>query len=217
MGWSGQDDDLRLAQQALCTICLADQARRLHCTVKLGKDNSPSSLMDHMRVHHQDETMQLLLPIARDYHCRLSPRSGKNLVGASCSAILLFVRAQTTAQAHQVLHQVLGMVQVPRCTRPPWQDAPPWKHCFRTLLHSNLVHLVHRGQCRICSRLPRAGPTGRTIPICSDARSHLKWCHHLPRRLSKTWSMSSSLPRRSVTSLASRNTYFPRPPLYTYW
>ena len=50
----GQDDDLRLAQQALCTICLADQARRLHCTVKLGEDNSPSSLMDHMRVHHQD-------------------------------------------------------------------------------------------------------------------------------------------------------------------
>ena len=33
----GQDDTLKLAQQALCTICLADQARRLHCTVKLGK------------------------------------------------------------------------------------------------------------------------------------------------------------------------------------
>ena len=33
----GQDYNLKLAQQALCTICLADQARRLHCTVKLGK------------------------------------------------------------------------------------------------------------------------------------------------------------------------------------
>ena len=51
----GQDDDLRLARQALCTVCLADQARRLQCTVKLGTDNSPSSLMDHMRIHHQDE------------------------------------------------------------------------------------------------------------------------------------------------------------------
>ena len=51
----GQDYNLKLAQQALCTICLADQARRLYCTVKLGKDNSPSSLMDHMRIHHQDE------------------------------------------------------------------------------------------------------------------------------------------------------------------
>jgi hypothetical protein len=47
-----QDDNLNLAQQALYTICLADQDRRRHCTVKLGKDNSPSSMMDHLRIHH---------------------------------------------------------------------------------------------------------------------------------------------------------------------
>jgi hypothetical protein len=51
----GEDVNLKLSQQALCTICLADQTRRRHCTVKWGKDNSPSSLMDHMRIHHQDE------------------------------------------------------------------------------------------------------------------------------------------------------------------
>jgi hypothetical protein len=52
---NGQDALLKLAQEALCTICLADQKRRRHCTVKLGKDASPSSLMDHMRIHHQDD------------------------------------------------------------------------------------------------------------------------------------------------------------------
>jgi len=51
----GQDDNLKLAQQALCTICLADKQRRRHCTVKLGHDNSPPSMMDHLRIHHQDE------------------------------------------------------------------------------------------------------------------------------------------------------------------
>ena len=51
----GVDVNLKLSQAALCTICLADQTRSLHCTVKMGKDNSPSSLMDHMRIHHQDE------------------------------------------------------------------------------------------------------------------------------------------------------------------
>ena len=50
-----QDDDLKLTHQSLCTICLADQPRRLQCTVKLVKDDSPSLLMDHMRIHHQDE------------------------------------------------------------------------------------------------------------------------------------------------------------------
>ncbi len=34
--------------------------------------------------------------------------------------------------------------------------------------------------------------------ICSDARRHLKWYHHLPRSLTKTWSMSSNLLRMSV-------------------
>jgi hypothetical protein len=42
----------KLVQQALCTICLTDMTRRAHCTVKLGKDNSPSSMMDHLRIHH---------------------------------------------------------------------------------------------------------------------------------------------------------------------
>ena len=51
----GAEDNLKLAQQALCTICLTDKARRAYCTVKLGKDNSPSSMMDHLRIHHRDE------------------------------------------------------------------------------------------------------------------------------------------------------------------
>jgi len=46
------EDNLKLSQQALCTICLTDMTRRAHCTVKLGKDNSPSSMMDHLRIHH---------------------------------------------------------------------------------------------------------------------------------------------------------------------
>ena len=50
-----QDDNLNLAQQALCTICLADQDRRRHSTVKLGKDKSPTSMMDHLRNHHREE------------------------------------------------------------------------------------------------------------------------------------------------------------------
>jgi hypothetical protein len=43
------EDNLKLAQQALCTICLTDMTRRAHCTVKLDKDNSPSSMMDHLQ------------------------------------------------------------------------------------------------------------------------------------------------------------------------
>ena len=41
-------DNLKLQQHALCTICLADQPRRLQCTVKLGN------------------TMQWCLPIPKD-------------------------------------------------------------------------------------------------------------------------------------------------------
>ncbi len=48
-------DNLKLQQQALCTICLGDQDRRRHSTVQLGKDNSPSSLMDHLRIHHREQ------------------------------------------------------------------------------------------------------------------------------------------------------------------
>ena len=48
-------DNLKLQQQALCTICLGDQDRRRHSTVQLGKDNSPSSLMDHLRIHHRGQ------------------------------------------------------------------------------------------------------------------------------------------------------------------
>jgi hypothetical protein len=32
-----------------------------------------------------------------------------------------------------------GIDKTSFCQKPPWQGAPPWKHCFRTLLHSNLV------------------------------------------------------------------------------
>ena len=38
-----EDDDLKLVQQVLSTICLTDPDRRRYCTVNLGKDNSPSS------------------------------------------------------------------------------------------------------------------------------------------------------------------------------
>jgi len=48
-------DNLKLQHQTLCTICLGDQDRRLHSTVLLGKDNSPSSLMDHLRIHHREQ------------------------------------------------------------------------------------------------------------------------------------------------------------------
>jgi hypothetical protein len=51
----GAADNLKLAQQALCTICLTDKARRVYCTVRLDKDNSPSSMMDHLRIHHRGE------------------------------------------------------------------------------------------------------------------------------------------------------------------
>ncbi len=34
--------------------------------------------------------------------------------------------------------------------------------------------------------------------IWSDSRRYLKWCQHLPRHLTKTWSMSLNLSRRSV-------------------
>jgi hypothetical protein len=34
---NGQDALLKLAQQVLCTICLVDQQRRRHCTVKFAK------------------------------------------------------------------------------------------------------------------------------------------------------------------------------------
>jgi hypothetical protein len=37
-----------------------------------------------------------------------------------------------------------------------------------------------------------------TRPICLDAKKHLKCCRHQPWRLTKTWSMSPSLTRRSV-------------------
>jgi hypothetical protein len=57
----GRDDNLKLAQHALCTICLADPTRRRHCTVKMGKDNSPSSLLDHMRIHHLEEFNAVVL------------------------------------------------------------------------------------------------------------------------------------------------------------
>jgi hypothetical protein len=41
--------------RSACTIYMTDKTRRAHCTVKLGKDNSPSSMMDHLRIHHRDE------------------------------------------------------------------------------------------------------------------------------------------------------------------
>ncbi len=48
-------NNLRLAQHALCTICLEDITRRRLCTVQMGKDNSQSPLLDHMKTHHLEE------------------------------------------------------------------------------------------------------------------------------------------------------------------
>jgi hypothetical protein len=47
-----RDDNLKLKQYALSTICMTDPTRRWNCTVKMGKDNSPSSLLDYLRIHH---------------------------------------------------------------------------------------------------------------------------------------------------------------------
>ncbi len=54
-------DNLKLSQHALCTICLEDITRRRLCTVQMGKDNSPSSLLDHMRTHHLEEFNAVVL------------------------------------------------------------------------------------------------------------------------------------------------------------
>jgi hypothetical protein len=48
-------NNLRLSEHALCTICLEDITRRRLCTVQMGKDNSQSPLLDHMKTHHLEE------------------------------------------------------------------------------------------------------------------------------------------------------------------
>jgi hypothetical protein len=48
--------------QTVSTIYLEVQERRGYWTVKFGKDNSPSSMMDHLRIHHQDEFNTVVLP-----------------------------------------------------------------------------------------------------------------------------------------------------------
>ena len=154
----GQDDNLRLAQQALCTICLADQARRLHCTVKLGNDNSPSSLMDHMRIHHQDEYNAVVVA------------NSKGLSLAAFTAQRKEPRVRTLLGNYSVRERrsAIGLFMLLS------------RHHSLTVVTS-LKTLKAR--------------------ICSDARSHLKWCHHLTLCLKKTWSMSPSLPRRSETPI----------------
>ena len=57
----GRDDNLKLAEHPICMICLTDPTRHRHCTVKMGKDNSPSSLLDHMRIHHLEEFNSVVL------------------------------------------------------------------------------------------------------------------------------------------------------------
>ena len=54
-------NNLRLAQHALCSICLEDITRRRLCTVQMGKDNSPSPLLDHMKTHHLEEYNAVVL------------------------------------------------------------------------------------------------------------------------------------------------------------
>jgi hypothetical protein len=56
-----------------------------------------------------------------------------------------------------------------------------------------LMFMQNHHSLRVLTSLKTVKPR-----ICWDARSHLKWCRQLTLRLTKTWSMSSSLPRRSV-------------------
>ena len=51
------DDNLQLSTQTICMLCYQneDKGRVQDVTVKMRKDNSPSSLMDHLRIHHGRE------------------------------------------------------------------------------------------------------------------------------------------------------------------
>jgi hypothetical protein len=51
------DDNLQLSTQTISMLCYQneDKGRVQDVTVKMGKDNSPSSLMDHLRIHHGGE------------------------------------------------------------------------------------------------------------------------------------------------------------------
>ena len=50
-------------QDTLDMLCYVheDLDRRLNVTVKFGKENSPSSLMDHMRIHHHQEYITVVV------------------------------------------------------------------------------------------------------------------------------------------------------------
>ena len=53
----GGNDILKLDQQALCMLCYKDPDpdQRLKVTVKLGKDYSPTVMLEHMMHHHKQE------------------------------------------------------------------------------------------------------------------------------------------------------------------
>ncbi len=78
------DDTLQLSTQAICMLCHQheDKRRVQHATVKLGKDNSPSSLMDHLRIHHLQEYNSVAVALSKKYPWRLSVRSSDCLVCA---------------------------------------------------------------------------------------------------------------------------------------
>jgi hypothetical protein len=56
-----------LSTQVICMLCYQheDKRRVHHATVKLGKDNSPSSLMDHLRIHHLQEYNAVVVEVSK--------------------------------------------------------------------------------------------------------------------------------------------------------
>jgi hypothetical protein len=236
-----QDDNLKLAQQALCTICLADQARRLQCTVKLGKDNSPSSVMNYMRIHHQDEYNAVVVANSKglslaaftaqreeprvctligNSSVRESPDNSPGTPSATPSAA-----NGTGAALHEASMARRSAVEAMFQDAASQEPGAPGTHC-------------HRGQCLICSRLPRAGPTSRTnngrrnwyatsSAVCYSTQkppnsqsTNLLGC----KKASKMVPPPATAPDENVIDVAKldkeaspRNTCFPRPLLYTYW
>ena len=63
------DHNLQLSTQVIFMLCYQheDKARVQHATVKLGKDNSPSSLMDHMGIRHLQECNAVVVANTKKY------------------------------------------------------------------------------------------------------------------------------------------------------
>ena len=95
---------------------------RLHCTVKLSKDNSPSSLMDHMRKHHQDEYNTMVVINDSQWQGSITDGFHRTVERASCARVVcqFFCSSEYRPQSNHTKcyrDQLLGMVQVSRCMR----------------------------------------------------------------------------------------------------